>query len=705
VRYAIVSDLPATATLPGRLRLRLKRSVTDAQAAGMVKVLTADGGLSEVRVSSITGSVIICYQAGFRAVALRAMDTMNEKAIPEASDGMGIDYGSELATRIVLKISTHFARRLFLPVPVRTAMTIFHSLRFLRRAFASLCSRRLDVAVLDGAAIGAAMATREFNTASSIMLLLGLSELFEEYTRRRVRGELSRSLVLNIATVWVLRGETEVQITLEELRAGDLVIVRTGTLIPVDGTVTSGEAEINQASLTGEAAAVFKKEGDTVFAGTVVEEGSLVVSARAAVGESRIAQIIELIDQSESLKASVQSRAENMADKLVPYSFFVAGGAYLLTGNVKKATSVLQVDYSCAIKLSTPIAVMSAMREASANGAVVRGGKFLEGVAQADTVVFDKTGTLTEACPMVRHVTAFGDFSHEEVLRMAACIEEHFPHSLARAVIRCAVEKGLHHEEEHAEVHYVVAHGIATSYDNRRVVIGSRHFIEEDEKVSITREQSEQIAQESQGDSVLYLGVDGKLAGFLCITDPPRPEAAEVVVKLRELGIRHIVMLTGDSENAARSVAGQLGIDEYRAQTLPEEKREFLIGLRAAGRKVLMVGDGINDSPALAEADVSVAMRDSSDLARETADITLLGGDLNGIVTLRQLSMGLMQRVHGNFRVIAGFNSALIALGLVGLLTAAPLALLHNISTAAVCAGSMRPLLKAQKPHDSVEAS
>ncbi|MDR3271263.1 MAG: heavy metal translocating P-type ATPase [Peptococcaceae bacterium] len=702
MKYAIVSDLPATATLPGRLRLRLKRSITDAQAAGIERVLAAYCDLSEAKVSRGARSVIICYHAGFRSIALRAMDMINEKAIPEVRDGMSIGYGNELAVRMIWRIAAYFARRILLPVPVRTAITIFHSGRFLCRAAASLRRCRLDVAVLDGAAVGTAMLQRDFNTAASSMLLLGLLELFEEYTRRRMRGELSRSLVLNIDTVWVLRGETEVQITLEELRAGDLFVVGAGTRLPVDGTVTSGEAEVNQLSLTGEAVAVFKKTGDTVFAGTVVEEGSLVVRARTAVAESRVAQIIELIDHAESLKAALQSRAENMADKLVPFSFLAAGGAYLLTGNAQQATSVLHVDYSCAIKLSAPLAVLSAMREASANGAVVRGGKFLEAVARADTIVFDKTGTLTADCPRVRHVGAFGDFTRDEILRMAACIEEHYPHSSARAVIRRAVEKNLRHEEEHAEVRYVVAHGIATSYGKRRVMIGSRHFIEEDEQVSITPEQSAQIEQEAQGDSVLYFSVEDKLAGFLCITDPPRSEAAEVVATLRELGVRHIVMLTGDGENAARSLANRLGMDEYHAQLLPEQKQEFIIGLRAAGRSVLMVGDGINDSPALAEADVSVAMRTSSDIARETANITLLSGDLRGIVTLRQLSMKLMQRARGNFRVIAGFNSVLIALGFTGILAATPLALLHNFSTAAVCASSMRPLLADSKKRESM---
>jgi heavy metal translocating P-type ATPase len=546
--------------------------------------------------------------------------------------------------------------------------------------------------------VGVSVLQGNFNTASSIMFLLRLSELLEDYTRRKTRNALSQSLALNVDTVWVEKNGEQVSIPVSQLQIGDKVAVRTGSMIPVDGKVCAGEASVNQASMTGEPLPVFKKPGDSVFAGTALEEGSILVEARSLAGESRINRLVELIDQSENLKAGIQSKAERIADRIVPFSFLLALSVYGFTGNLRKALSVLLVDFSCAIKLATPISVISAMKEASAKRIMVKGGKYLEAMAEADTVVFDKTGTLTVASPAVSRVVPFAGYERDEVLRTAACLEEHFPHSVARAVVRKAQEEELHHEEEHAEVEYIVAHGIATLHRGKRVVIGSFHFVAEDEKVEITQAQIDQVDKDANGDSVIFLGINGKMAGFICITDPPREQAAEAIAALRSAGIRHVVMLTGDSDATARIVAGKLGIDSYRSQVLPEDKAAIVKSLRAKGRKVIMVGDGINDSPALAAADVSVAMKDSSDIAREVADITLLSSDLYSLVTVRQLSRKLMDRIKGNFRSIISVNTALLLLGLAEIITPNTSALLHNAFTMSVSAASMRPCLKETPP-------
>ncbi|MDR2501654.1 MAG: heavy metal translocating P-type ATPase [Oscillospiraceae bacterium] len=695
MNYIIASDLPATSSLPGRLRLRLERG----SAVYAASALNESPCIIGAKASAVTGSVVLHYRPDCRGAALTAVSALDENVLPAEAEA---DIGLEFRKRLYQKLGVHFAKKLLLPVWIRIPLDILHAFRFIRRAAASLRERKLGVAVLDGAAISAAMLQGDFNAASSIMLLLGVSELLEDYARRRARGALSRSLVLNADIVWIMENGAERQIPLAQLHVGAHAIVRCGSVIPADGIALEGEAAVNQSSLTGESTPVFKRPGDTVFAGTALEEGSLVIEVRSVAAESRIARIVDLIDRSESLKAGVQSRAERMADKVVPFSFALAAAAFAL-GGAQKALSALLVDYSCAVKLSTPISVISAMREAASRKLVIKGGKFLEAAAEADTVVFDKTGTLTTACPQVFHVGAFGGFTRDEVLRTAACIEEHFPHSLARAVISKAKEEGLSHEEEHADVTYIAAHGIATFYGGRRVVIGSRHFVEEDEHIPILPEQSAQIEAEAQGASVLYLGADGRLAGFLCIADPPRPEAIEVVAGLRALGVRHIVLLTGDGDQAARAMSRRLGIDECRAQVLPEDKQAFVENLRSSGHKVLMVGDGINDSPALAAADVSVAMRDASALARETADVTLLSDDLRGILTLRLLGLRLLRRIRGNFGFIAGFNSALISLGLSGAISASTLALLHNASTTAVSAASTKPLLGAAQ-YENIQA-
>ena len=675
--------------MPGRLRLQARVRLTEPQAGGITEALLAHPYVHKASASPITGSLVIYYEAGRRSDALSAVTAVNLAAISETQ---APDIQWEFRRRLYGKCLCHFAKRLLLPAWIRIPIDIWQSLRYLRRAAASLRKLKLNVAVLDGVAISASMLQGDFTTAASIMFLLGLAELLEEQAHAKARMALERSLVLNVDSVWVRRGDVDVQVPFDALNTGDLVIVRAGSIIPVDGIVQNGEAAVNQASLTGEAATVLKSPGDSVFAGMVLEDGCLVVEARAVAAESRIFRIVQMIDESSSLKASIQNRAENFADRIVPFNFLLAALA-LVFGGVRAAMSALLVDYSCAIKLATPIAVLSALREASAHKLAVRGGVFLEAAAEADTVVFDKTGTLTAASPEVSYVGAFAGFTCDYVLRTAACIEEHFPHSLARAVVRHAKEKGLLHEETHAEVEYIAGHGIVTSYSGRRVIIGSRHFVEDDENIAIAEEQMKHIEKKAKGGSVLYLVVDGTLAGFLCIADPPRPEAAEVVAQLKSLGVKRVIMLTGDGELSAQVTAGLLGIDEYRASLLPEAKREFIQSLKAQGSRILMVGDGINDSPALAVSDVSVAMRDAADLARETADVTLLGGDLRGLVTLRVLGQKLLRRIDNNFGYILGINSVIIALGLADVLSSSMLALMHNASTVALSAASTRPLL------------
>ncbi|GBU23997.1 copper-exporting ATPase [Fibrobacteria bacterium R8-3-H12] len=689
MRYVIVSDLPATDSLPGRLRLTVKCSLAPAAATALKK----NSDILETHASNVTGSIVLLYRAGHRSSVIASLADLDAGTL---APDFSTDIGLEFRKHIYFKVSIHCIKML-LPMWMKIPFIILRSVKFLRHAARSLSEHRLDVAVLDGAAILAAMLQRDFGSASSVMFLLEISEHLEKHTRKKAHRALSQSLVLNVDKVWIEENGEEKQVPFAQLRVGSHIVIRRGTVIPADGTVLKGEALVNQSSLTGEFEPVFKRAANSVFAGTTVEDGELVVEARSLAMESRIAQIVDLIERSENLKADLQSHAERMADKIVPFNFAFAGLVFIF-GGMQKALSALLVDYSCAIKIATPIAVLSAMREASTHKLIVKGGKFLEAAAKADTVVFDKTGTLTASSPEVFHVGVFGQFERKEVLRMAACIEEHFPHSLARAVTRCAKNENLLHEERHAEVKYIVAHGISTSYNGKRVVIGSRHFVTEDEKIPISQEQLTRIEQEAKGGSVLYLGFDGELAGFICIADPLRPEAPAVISSLRSLGVKHIVLLTGDGEQAARAAADSLGIDEYRAQVLPEDKLAFIENLKAQGKKIMMVGDGINDSPALAAADVSVSLRDASDLAREVADVTLLDNNLQGIVTLRLLGERLLQRVSGNFAFIVGFNSSLMILGLSGVLSTSMLALIHNVSTTAISARSTQPLLFSKLP-------
>lgn len=695
MKYTIVSDLP------GRIRLRCGAYAFDEeQSFSVMAHLQALPYVERVKASHLTGSILLFYTEGFRGSVIRAVAAMGKDALQPVAESdrdpaLGIDM--QFKQRLYKMILRRLVNKFLLPSWLKVPLYLWRGLGFIRRGWSCLRRGMITVDVLDGAAVGVSLLQGNYSTAASIMFLLGLSELLEDYTRQKTRSALAQSLAVHVDTVWVRRDSGEVQIPVAQLRVGDHVVVRSGSMIPIDGTVCDGEASVNQASMTGEPLPVLKKAGDSVFAGTVLEEGCLAVEVRTLLSESRISKLVELIEQSEALKANVQAKAERMADRIVPFSFLLAIGVFVFTGNWRKALSVLLVDYSCAIKLATPISVISAMREAAAHKVMVKGGKFLEAVAEADTIIFDKTGTLTVASPAVSKVVPFAGFRRDEVLRTAACLEEHFPHSVARAVVRKALEEELRHAEEHAEVEYIVAHGIATTYQGRRVVIGSHHFVVEDENIRLSEEQLRQVESTANGDSVIFLGVDGEAAGFLCISDPPRGEAAEVIEALRGLGIRHVVMLTGDGETTARNVATSLGIDQYRSQVLPEDKASIVAEYKRQGRKVIMVGDGINDSPALAAADVSISMKDASDIAREVADITLLGSSLRELITLRTLSRSLMTRIRSNYRFIVTFNTLLLLLGLGGVITPNASAVLHNTSTIAISAASMRPCLKGER--------
>lgn len=693
MKYHIVSDLS------GRLRVRCgKYAFAKEEGDAIVLHLSRLPWVESAKASYINGSILVFYSKGFRRELLSALSVLRLRELAPAAEAesmQSVDMGfKERLYRLLLRRA---AQHFLVPAPLRNLIYLWRGFGFLRRGWACLRHGHIGVEVLDGAAVGVSLLQGNFSTASSIMFLLGLSELLEDYTRQRTRNALTQSLAIHVNTVWVERHGAEYTIPLSRLAVGDKVIVRTGSMIPTDGKVLDGEASVNQSSMTGEPLPVLKGPGDSVFAGTVLEEGCVTVEVRTLSSESRINKVVELIDRSEGLKAGVQAKAERIADSIVPFSFLLAVGVFVFMGDWRKALSVLLVDYSCAIKLATPIAVISAMREASTHKIMVKGGKFLEAMAEADTVVFDKTGTLTDASPQVSRVIPFDGHEHDEVLRTAACLEEHFPHSVARAVVRKALEENLHHEEEHAEVHYIVAHGIATTYNGKRVVIGSHHFVVEDESVTLTSNQEELVEKSANGDSVIYLGVDGRMIGAICINDPLRAESRRVITRLKELGIRRVIMLTGDGEATARAVAETLGVDSYRSQVLPENKATIVEELKSRGHRVIMVGDGINDSPALAAADVSVSMKGAADIAREVADITLLTDKLDELVTVRVLSQQLMLRIRNNFRFIVSFNTALLLLGLSGSITPNLSAILHNTSTMGISAASMRSCLKERK--------
>ena len=694
MKYNIIYDKP------GRLRLRCGAYAFEKRhEAYLLDLIGKCSYVVSAEVHSENGGILVCYRAGFRQAVLDLIAGIGKASLQTIStpedDIRKIDdtYKGQLCGMVLRRC----LKRLLLPAPIRHIMTFVRGLSYVARGISTLLGGELTVDVLDGASVGACLLQGNYQTAATIMFLLRLSSILEDYSHARTKAVLRDSLMIRTEQVWLVTEEQDILIPMSRLQAGDVIRIRTGNLIPVDGEVTAGEAYVNEASMTGEPLPVMKTEGKTVFAGTVVEEGAIAVRVRALASETRINRIAELIDSAEELKADVQSRAERLADGIVPFSFLGFGLMYLLTGDLTKAVSVLMVDYSCAIKLSAPISVISAMKEAADRNITVKGGKYLEEYALADTVVFDKTGTLTNAQPKLEQVLAFGELPEDEVLRIAACLEEHFPHSVARAIVAGAAEKGLVHEEEHAEVEYIVAHGIASTLHGERVVIGSRHFVMEDEHVLITKRIQNQIDKKAGASSVIYLAIGGRLEGVLCISDPPRLEAAETIRALKESGIRNIVMLTGDSQKAAEITAEKLGITTVYSQVLPEQKYAYVEQMKQSGSRIIMVGDGINDAPALAAANVSVAMSDASDIARETADITISNSDLTGLLTLRHLSALLMQRISDHYRFILWFNSALLLAGITGIMSPGLSAFLHNASTMLICVKSMSRLEKREK--------
>ena len=600
---------------------------------------------------------------------------------------------AEYQEKLVDKILFHYGRKFLLPYPISAAYTTIMSAKYIWKGIKTLMERRIEVPVLDATAIGVSIFRSDFSTAGSIMFLLGIGELLEEWTHKKSIDNLARSLSLHVTKAWKKVDGTEVLVSVDEIETGEQVVVHMGNVIPFDGVVAEGEALVNQASLTGEATAVRKAEGASVYAGTVMEEGTLTITVSKVGSDSKFEKIVKMIEESEKMKSNVEGKAAHLADKLVPYSLGATALTYLLTRNATKALSILMVDFSCALKLAMPISVLSAIREAGSHHITVKGGKFLEAMAEADTIVFDKTGTLTKACPTVASVVSFCDKTSDELLRIAACLEEHFPHSMAKAVVDAATQKNLLHEEMHTKPDYVVAHGIASTIGEKRVVIGSYHFVFEDEKCMIPEEKKELFENLPLQYSHLYLAIDGKLAATICIEDPLRTEAKSVIRKLHKEGFTNIVMMTGDSYRTAEAIAKCVGVDHFYAEVLPEDKADFVQQEKAKGHKVVMIGDGINDSPALSAADVGIAISDGAEIAREIADITVSADDLNEIVILKMLSEALMKRIHKNYRQIVTFNAGLIALGVAGVIPPTTSALLHNTSTLLIGMDSMKNLL------------
>ena len=629
--------------------------------------------------------------------ALAAYDETSEQVAALVPEETGRKLNREYQERLMLQVLTHNAAKLLLPAPIRTLRTMVKGIPYVWKAVRSLGSGSLKVELLDGIAVTTSILRADYATASSIMFFLDIGETLEDWTRKKSVGDLARAMSLNVDRAWVRKGEQEIEMPLGKIHAGDVIVLRSSDIIPLEGVVISGEMTVNQATMTGESAPVPKTEGSYVYAGTVVEEGECLVEVKKESGKGKYDQIVQMIEESEKLKSDAEAKAYRLADSLVPYSFAGFAATYLLTRNLTKALSFLMVDYSCALKLSVPLAVLSAIKEARNYGISIKGGKFMEAVSEADTIVFDKTGTLTYAVPQLVDVVAFGGNAPDEMLRVAACLEEHYPHSMANAIVRGAQEKGLHHEELHTKVEYIVAHGVSSHVGEKKVVIGSYHFVMEDEHCTIPAGEEAKLEAIDGRYSRIYLAIDGVLAAVLCIFDPVRKEAAEVIRRLRALGINTVCMMTGDSERTAASVAEQLGLDHYQAEVLPEDKVNYVKSRRAAGHKVIMIGDGINDSPALSEADVGVAIGSGAAITREIADITISADDLMELVVLRRLSRALMNRVHGDYRFIVGFNSLLIALGIGGIITPSTSALLHNSSTMMVGLDSMTNLLEETK--------
>lgn len=683
----------------GRMRVHMEQyRMTYEQADTLLYVIHNHRNVTFVKVYDRTADAVIEY-VGDREQIIELLRHFHYESanVPQTViKTSGRELNNSYQEKLIGSVVWHYSKKLLLPWPIRTALTVGRSIKYIGIGLKCLLQRKIEVPVLDATAITVSLVTKDFSTASSIMFLLGIGELLEEWTHKKSVDDLARSMSLNVSKVWLRTPENqEILVESSKIEKGDKVVVHMGNVIPFDGEVLDGDAMVNQASLTGESVPVQRTVGNTVFAGTVVEEGEITIRVKEVEGNNRFDQIVTMIEESEKLKSELEGKAEHYADKLVPWTLGATGLTYLLTRNVTKAMSILMVDFCCALKLAMPISVLSAIREASLYNVTVKGGKFLEAVAEADTIVFDKTGTLTKAHPTVVDVVNFNDeYSSDDMLRVAACLEEHFPHSMAKAVVDAASKKGLSHEEMHTKVEYIVAHGIATSINGKRTVIGSYHFVFEDEKCVVPAGKEPLFESLPLYYSHLYLAVEGKLSAVICIEDPLRDEAAAVVTSLKKAGISKVVMMTGDSERTASVIAKKVGVDEYYAEVLPEDKAAFVEREKAKGRKVIMIGDGINDSPALSAANVGIAISDGAEIAREIADITVGSDDLYQIVTLKYISNALMKRIKSNYRKIVGFNSGLIALGVAGVLPTTTTALLHNGSTILISVNSMKNLLE-----------
>lgn len=683
----------------GRMRVHMEQyRMTYEQADTLLYVIHNHRNVTFVKVYDRTADAVIEY-VGDREQIIELLRHFHYESanVPQTViKTSGRELNNSYQEKLIGSVVWHYSKKLLLPWPIRTALTVGRSIKYIGIGLKCLLQRKIEVPVLDATAITVSLVTKDFSTASSIMFLLGIGELLEEWTHKKSVDDLARSMSLNVSKVWLRTPENqEILVESSKIEKGDKVVVHMGNVIPFDGEVLDGDAMVNQASLTGESVPVQRTVGNTVFAGTVVEEGEITIRVKEVEGNNRFDQIVTMIEESEKLKSELEGKAEHYADRLVPWTLGATGLTYLLTRNVTKAMSILMVDFCCALKLAMPISVLSAIREASLYNVTVKGGKFLEVVAEADTIVFDKTGTLTKAHPTVVDVVNFNDeYSSDDMLRVAACLEEHFPHSMAKAVVDAASKKGLSHEEMHTKVEYIVAHGIATSINGKRTVIGSYHFVFEDEKCVVPAGKEPLFESLPLYYSHLYLAIEGKLSAVICIEDPLRDEAAAVVTSLKKAGISKVVMMTGDSERTASVIAKKVGVDEYYAEVLPEDKAAFVEREKAKGRKVIMIGDGINDSPALSAANVGIAISDGAEIAREIADITVGSDDLYQIVTLKYISNALMKRIKSNYRKIVGFNSGLIALGVAGVLPPTTTALLHNGSTILISVNSMKNLLE-----------
>lgn len=680
----------------GRIRLEvMQKRMTFRQADILYYYLSEQDGVESVKVHNDTKCVTVCYTEDRQKLISALKEFQYETAqVPESFlQNSGRELNEEYREKLTMTVVRWVGNKLFLPYPIRTVLTTLKSVKYIYRGVCTLAQRKLEVPVLDATAIGVSVFRGDTNTASSVMFLLSIGEILEEWTHKKSVDDLARSMSLNVSKVWMVQDGQEVLMPTSKVQIGDEIVVHMGNVIPFDGKVVKGEAMVNQSSLTGESVPVRKTVDGVVYAGTVVEEGELTICVTQVGGSSKFEKIVTMIEDSEKLKSSLEGKAEHLADRLVPYTLAGTGLTYLLTRNTTKALSVLMVDFSCALKLAMPISVLSAIREASNYDMTVKGGKYLEAVAEADTIVFDKTGTLTKAKPSVVDVISFNGEDSNELLRIAACLEEHFPHSMAKAVVNAAKEKHLMHEENHSKVEYIVAHGISTTIEGKKAVIGSYHFVFEDEKCTIPEGKQETFDELPPEYSHLYLAIEGQLAAVICIEDPLREEAKDVVKRLKEAGISKVVMMTGDSDRTAKAIASKVGVDEYYSEVLPEDKANFVEKEKAEGRKVIMIGDGINDSPALSAANVGIAISDGAEIAREIADVMVGADSLHEVVTLKLISNALMKRIHKNYRMIVGINTGLILLGVAGIFPPATSALFHNVSTLAISLKSMEDLI------------